>query len=81
MLKKIWKFLSSMTFAIILLALLCAACAGASFLPQGESFEWYAAAYSETAAAWIIALQLNDAFHSWWFIAITGFLCLNLTLS
>ena len=80
MLKKIWKFLSSMTFAIILLALLCAACAGASFLPQGETFEWYAAAYSETAAAWIIALQLNDAFHSWWFIAIAAFLCANLLL-
>ena len=79
-LKKIWKFLSSMTFAILLLVILGVACAVGSFVPQGQSFDWYASTYSETAAAWIIALHLNDAFHSWWFIVIGAFLCGNLLL-
>ncbi len=69
-----------MTFAILLLGLLVVACAVGSFVTQGQTYEWYAATYSETAAAWIVALHLDDAFHSWWFIAITAFLCANLLL-
>ena len=79
-LKKIFKFLSSMTFAIILLVILAAACIGASFITQGQTTAWYAATYSERAAAWITALRLDDAFHSWWFIGISLALCLNLLL-
>ena len=79
-LKKIFKFLSSMTFAIILLVILAAACVLASFITQGQTYEWYATAYSERAAAWITAFRLDDAFHSWWFLAISLFLCLNLLL-
>ncbi len=80
MLKKVWKFLSSMQFAIILLVVLALACAVGSFITQGQSYEWYAAKYSERTAALIVALSLDDAFHSWWFIAINAFLVLNLLL-
>ena len=76
--KKLWKFLSSMRFAIILLAVLAAACSVASFVTQGQTYEWYAQRYSERAAALILTLHLDDAFHSPWFIVITAFLCLNL---
>ena len=69
-----------MTFAIILLVVLAAACAAGSFITQGQTYEWYAEAYSESAAAWIMALHLNDAFHSVWFIVIALFLCGNLLL-
>ncbi|MBR1820232.1 MAG: cytochrome c biogenesis protein ResB [Clostridia bacterium] len=79
-LKKIWKFVGSMRFAIILLVVLAAACAAGSLITQGQSYDWYAQRYSERAAGLILALGLDDAFHSIWFIAITAFLCLNLTL-
>ena len=79
-LKKTGKFLSSMTFAIILLVILAAVCAAGSFITQGQTYEWYAEAYSENAAAWIMALHLNDTFHSVWFIVIALFLCGNLLL-
>ena len=78
--KKIWKFLSSMRFAILLLVILAAACSAGSFVTQGQSYAWYAQHYSERTAALILALHLDDAFHSWWFLLITGFLCLNLLL-
>ena len=78
--KKVWKFISSMRFAILLLIVLAIACSIGSLVTQGQDSEWYAQRYSERAAAWIMALRLDDAFHSAWFIAITGFLCLNLTL-
>ena len=76
--KKITRFLSSMPFAITLLILLAAACALSSAIPQGESLETYTARYGERTAGLIMALRLDDAFHSLWFIGLTGFLCLNL---
>lgn len=78
--KKIWKFLSSMQFAVALLVILAAACSLSSFITQGQTYEWYAAQYSERTAALILALHLDDAYHSWWFAAISAFLCLNLLL-
>lgn len=79
-LKKIWKFISSMRFAILLLAVLALACSVGSMVTQGQSFAWYAQRYSERTAALILALHLDDAFHSWWFLLISAFLCINLLL-
>ena len=80
MMKKIGKFLSSMGFAVTLLVLLAAACALSSLVEQGLPRETYAARYGEGTASLIMALQINDAYHSAWFIALSGFLCLNLIL-
>ena len=80
MLRSIWKFLSSMRFALILLGILALACTGGSFITQGQTFAWYEAHYSQRAASAIILFGLDDVFHSWWFILITAFLCLNLLL-
>ena len=76
--KKIGKILSSMPFAITLLVLLAAACALCSAVRQGQSYDYYAAQYGERTAGLILALRLDDAFHSWWFIGLSAFLCLNL---
>ena len=78
--RKILKFAGSMRFALILLAVLTAACAFGSFITQGQSYEWYAQAYSEQMAALIKLLGLDDVFHSPWFVAITLFLCGNLLM-
>ena len=78
--KKIWKFLSSMKFAVALLILLAAACALSSLVEQGLTREAYAARDGESMANVLLALQVNDAYHSIWFIALSGFLCLNLIL-
>ena len=78
MLKKAGRFLSSMQFALILLGILILACVAGSFVSQGKTYLWYAETYSERVAGAIIALRLDDVFHSWWFVAITVFLCVNL---
>ena len=77
--KKIGKFLSSMPFAITLLVLLAAACAFSSTVSQGQAYEYYAAQYGERTAGLILALHLDDAFHSWWFIGLSAFLCQAMT--
>ena len=78
--KKLLKFLSSMGFAITLLVVLAAACVVASFVTQGQSASWYAEVYGEGTAKLITGLGLDDAFHSWWFLTLTAFLCGNLLL-
>lgn len=78
--KKILKFLGSMGFAISLLTVLAAACVVASFVTQGQSAAWYAQIYGEGTAKLIVGLDLDDAFHSWWFLTLTAFLCGNLLL-
>lgn len=78
--KKIYHFISSMRFAILLLVILALACTAGSFVTQQQTYQWYASRYSERTAALIFALHLDDAFHSWWFVAINAFLCLNLLL-
>ncbi len=80
MLKKIWKFLSSMRFAIILLLLVTLACALGSFIPQGQETEWYFETYSPRLAALIVGTGMDDLYHSWWLLGLTGFLCANLLL-
>ena len=60
--KKIWGFLSSMKFAIILLVILAVACSVASLVPQGQDYSNYAKQYSERTTGLILALQLDDAF-------------------
>ena len=79
-LRKIYKFIASMKFAILLLILVAIACMIGSFVPQGEMFEVYRDAYSERTAAFILAFHLDDVFHSWWFIALTALLCLCVLL-
>ena len=76
--KKVWKFLTSMKFAIILLVILSLATAGGSFITQNQSFDWYAAKYSERAAAFIFALRLDDVFHSWWYFVLAALLVLDI---
>ena len=76
--KKILRFFSSMRFAIVLLVLLALACIVGSVFPQLQSYDYYAARYSERAATVVLVLYLDDVFHSWWFIALTALLCLNL---
>ena len=69
-----------MRFAVLLLIVLAVACSIGSFVTQQQSYAWYAQQYSERTAALIIALRLDDTFHSWWFIVINAFLCVNLLL-
>ncbi|MBR2781583.1 MAG: cytochrome c biogenesis protein ResB [Eubacteriaceae bacterium] len=68
----------SMKTAVILLIILVAVCIAASIVPQGRTFEQYASAYSERSAAVIIALGLDDAYHSWWSTLLSVLLCLDL---
>ena len=78
--KKIWKFLSSMKFGLLLLLLVVAACIIGSLIPQGREFAYYIERYPARRAALIIGTCFDDVFHSPWFLILSVILCGNLLL-
>ena len=78
MLKKTWRFLTSMKFAILLLAVLTLACVFGSVIPQGGTLDEYLGAYGARGGALIVGLCLDDVFHNTWFLVLTVLLVCDL---
>ena len=76
--KRALRFLSSMRFALIIMIALAVICCISSFIPQNQPVQWYFEQYQEWVANLILFLNLNDAYHSLWFILPACFLCINL---
>lgn len=79
-LEKIYRFLISMKFAITLLILVAIGCILGSLIPQGYEAAYYMETYGERVGALICIFYLDNVFHCWWFIALTGMLCLSVLL-
>ena len=77
--KKVWNYLRSMRFGILLLILIGACSAAGSLIPQGREMSWYVENYPSFHPV-LMLLQLYGVFKSWYFILLTALLCLNLTL-
>ena len=77
--KKVFNFLRSMRFGIILLVLIAACSVVGTVIPQGREIAWYAQTY-RSFHGYILLLRLNRIFESWYFIALLVLLCLNLSL-
>ena len=77
--KKIWNFLRSMRFGVILLLLIALCSVAGSIIPQQREIAYYAENYTQFHPT-ILALQLDNIFESWYFIVLLALLCLNLTL-
>ena len=68
-----------MTFGMVLLVLILIYSFAGSLIGQGNEPAWYV----QTYPGWhgpLLALGLDNVFHSWYFICLTVLLCLNLTL-
>lgn len=77
--KKIFNFLRSMRFGIILLILIAACSALGTVIQQGQNMAYYAQSYGSFHGA-ILLLGLDDIYNSWYFVALLALLCLNLVL-
>lgn len=76
---KIWNFLRSMRFGILLLLLIALCSVAGSVIPQQREIAYYAQNYAQLHPA-ILFLKLNNVFESWYFILLLALLSLNLTL-
>ena len=77
--KKVFNYLRSMRFGILLLLLIALCSVVGTVIPQGREIAWYAQTYRSFHAV-ILTLRLHNIFESWYFIALLVLLCLNLSL-
>ena len=78
--KKVFSFMRSMRFGMILLILVMACSLIGSLIPQGEPAMRYVRAYGAGNANLLLAVGFTDIFHTWYFIGLEVLLCLNLIL-
>lgn len=76
--KKIWETLSSAKLAIVLFFLLAIISILGTIIPQAQPNEFYLMKYGEGLGKLIIFFQINDAYHSWWYIATLFLFLVNL---
>ena len=76
--KKLFKFICSMRFALILLGILALVCVAGSVITQNGTQNYYLNTYPGMLGMMIVVLGLDDVFHCWWFVLLTVILCLNL---
>ncbi len=77
--KKLFRYMRSMRFGILLLCLIAACSVAGTVIPQGREIAWYAQNYP-SAHPVILTLRLNRVFESGYFITLLVLLCLNLSL-
>ena len=77
--KKVFRYIRSMRFGILLLCLIAACSVAGTVIPQGREIAWYPQNYP-SAHTVILTLRPNRVFESWYFITLLALLCLNLSL-
>lgn len=77
--KKAISFLRSMTFGIILLGIIVLLSVIGSLIPQSQSAMTYVTQYPKLYRI-ILTAGFDHVFTTWYFLAVTAMLCINLTL-
>lgn len=76
---KVYRYLTSMQFGLILLGLIIIVSVAGSVIPQNNEAMYYVRNYPNFYQA-IFTLKLNQVFSSWYFLALVILLCLNLAV-
>lgn len=78
--EKIWKFLSSVKLAVVLLIILAIVSVVGTLIAQNEAPEQYLREYSQTTVNLFEMLGFFDMYHTWWFVFLLFLLTANLTV-
>ena len=77
--KKVYRYLTSMQFGLILLGVIILVSVAGSVIPQNNEAMYYVRNYPNLYQV-IFALKLNQVFSSWYFLALVILLCINLAV-
>ena len=78
--EKVWKFLSSVKLAVILLIILAIVSVIGTVIEQNQSAEKYLMEYTRATVDLFEMLGLFDLYHTWWFVLLLFLLTANLTV-
>ena len=76
----IWDLFSSVKLALFVLSSLAITSIVGTVIPQSEPSTFYIQNYGVKAAKFIQILNVDDMYHSWWFLGLLGLLCGNLVI-
>ncbi|MFN3505461.1 MAG: cytochrome c biogenesis protein ResB [Caldimicrobium sp.] len=76
--KEVWNFLASAKLAIFLFFLLAGFSILGTIIPQGQPEEFYLMKYGSGLGKLILFFQINDAYHSWWYVTALFLFLTNL---
>ncbi|MFN3568419.1 MAG: cytochrome c biogenesis protein ResB, partial [Caldimicrobium sp.] len=76
--KDLWNFLASAKLAIVLFFLLAAFSILGTIIPQGHPETFYLMKYGTALGKLLLFFQINDAYHSWWYITALFLFLTNL---
>ncbi len=77
--KKVYAFLTSMQFGLILLGVIILVSVAGSLIPQNNEVMFYVQTYPSMYSV-ILSLQLHHVFRSWYFLVLVILLCANLAV-
>lgn len=75
---KLWYFFNSLKLTLFVLITLAIVSIFGTVIEQNQYAEFYATEYGEKWASVILKLDLNDMYHSYWFLALLAMLALNI---
>lgn len=78
--EKVWKFLSSVKLAVVLLIILAIVSVIGTVIQQNEPPEKYLREYSQATVNLFETLGFFDMYHTWWFVLLLFLLTANLTV-
>jgi cytochrome c biogenesis protein len=76
--EKFWNFLSSARLGITLFLILAILSIFGTLIPQGEPTQFYFMKYGSSLGKIILFFNLNDAYHSWWYVGALFLFLINL---
>ncbi len=77
---RVWKFLSSVKLAVVLLIILAIVSVIGTVIQQNEAPETYLREYSQSTVTFLETLGFFDMYHTWWFVLLLFLLTANLTV-
>lgn len=75
---KVWYFLNSLKLTLFILITLAVVSILGTVVEQNQPVENYLAAYGEKWTRFLLYLNADDMFHSWWFLALLTLLAINI---
>ena len=76
----VYRFLSSVRFAIFVLSCIAVSCVIGTLIPQQAPAQEYLSRYAPSTYGILRFLGLTDVFHSPWFLFLAGLFVVNLSL-
>jgi cytochrome c biogenesis protein len=76
--KNVWSFFISLKVTIAILIIISLTSIFGTIIPQNESPAFYLRFYKPSTYKLLHLLQLDNMYHSWWFIALLTFFTVNL---